>query len=346
MKKTVLVTGGAGFIGSNLVADLLKQPDYQVIVFDNLSRNGTRHNLEWLGKKGDFKFIQGDVRNSQDIGSLFKDNEIQAVLHLAAQVAVTYSVLDPREDFEINALGTFNLLEAVRASGQKPLIIYTSTNKVYGAMEDVDVVEEDGAYIFRHERSGISEERALDFHSPYGCSKGTADQYVRDYFRIYGIPSVVFRQSCIYGYRQFGVEDQGWVAWFMIAAQLKKKITVYGDGKQVRDILFVDDLVSLFNTAINDSGKASGKIYNIGGGPRNRLSIRELIQWLKMEKNLKVDHDFADWRPGDQPVYISNIHKVKQDLGWKPRVSKAEGLEKLYQWIAENLDEIGQVLNR
>ncbi len=345
MKKKILITGGAGFIGCNAAMNFLKQSQVEVIIFDNLSRRGTEANLEWLKKQGGFTFIKGDLRNLKDIEAVFKSHKISSVLHLAAQVAVTTSVINPREDFEINALGTFNLLEAIRTSKQEPLLIYTSTNKVYGRMEHVEVVEEKGAYTFKDMGEGISEAYPLDFHSPYGCSKGTADQYVRDYYRIYGMPSVVFRQSCIYGYRQFGIEDQGWIAWFMIASQLGRKITVYGDGKQVRDILFVDDLTLLFDLAIKNPGKVAGKIYNIGGGPTNRLSVLELISWLQSEMNLKINFCFADWRPGDQPVYFSNIGKIERDLDWKPATSREVGMKKLFLWIKDNLDEIRKTLD-
>ena len=344
MKKRILITGGAGFIGSNAAKHFMGRDDCEVLVFDNLSRNGTDINLQWLKGQGDFTFIQNDIRDFEALKQLFETEKVDAVIHLAAQVAVTTSIVDPREDFDINALGTFNLLEAIRLSHQKPFVIYTSTNKVYGGMEDIEVVEENGSYTFRNEREGISETRGLDFHSPYGCSKGAADQYVRDYFRIYGIPTVVFRQSCIYGYRQFGIEDQGWVAWFIIAALMGRKITVYGDGKQVRDILFIDDLVSLFDAAITASERVSGKVYNIGGGPGNRLSLLELLAWFKEIKGLGVAFDFDDWRAGDQPVYFSNISKIKETIGWEPAISKMEGLEKLYSWVEANLDDIRTTL--
>jgi CDP-paratose 2-epimerase len=254
-------------------------------------------------------------------------------------------VINPREDFDINALGTLNLLEAIRTSRQRPLVVYASTNKVYGRMENVDVIEEKGAYTFKNMSEGVSESFPVDFHSPYGCSKGTADQYVRDYYRIYGIPSVVFRQSCVYGYRQFGLEDQGWIAWFMIASQMGRKITIYGDGKQVRDILFIDDLLRLYDMAIKNPGNVAGKIYNIGGGPANKLSVLELINWLKSEMNQKIDFSFSDWRPGDQPVYFSNIGKIAKDLDWRPAISREYGMKRLYLWIKENIDEIRRTLD-
>src|SRR3989344_1031877 len=266
MKNKMLIAGGAGFIGSNLAAHFIKK-GYWVTVVDNLSRQGSKANIHWLKQTGSFKLLNRDIRNADEIKNAVTDQDI--ILHLAAQVAVTTSVINPREDFEINALGTFNLLDSVRKSGRKPLFIFTSTNKVYGGMENIKVVEKNGRYCYRDYPRGISEKFNLDFHSPYGCSKGTADQYVRDYYRIYSIPTVVLRQSCIYGPRQFGVEDQGWVAWFIIALTLGKPITVYGDGKQVRDVLYIDDLIDVYERALEKIDVSRGKIYNIGGGSQN-----------------------------------------------------------------------------
>ncbi|MES2201161.1 MAG: SDR family NAD(P)-dependent oxidoreductase, partial [candidate division FCPU426 bacterium] len=248
-----LVSGGAGFIGCNMSKRLL-QEGWQVTVFDNLSRPGTANNLRWLKNFGRVRFVKGDVRDRARVRAAYKAAQSpDAVFHFAGQVAVTTSVTDPREDFEVNALGTFNMLEGLRhglsaASKKKtkPAFFYSSTNKVYGGMEDIRVVEKGGRYQYRDLPKGIPESRLLDFHSPYGCSKGAADQYVHDYGRIYNFPTVVFRQSCIYGYRQFGVEDQGWVAWFTIAAALGKPLTIYGDGKQVRDVLFIEDLCDAY----------------------------------------------------------------------------------------------------
>jgi len=255
---------------------------------------------------------------------------------MAAQVAVTASVTHPREDFEINALGTFNLLEALRQHDPGTTLIYASTNKVYGEMEDLNIIEKDGRYIYQNLPSGVDEERNLDFHSPYGCSKGAADQYCRDYFRIYGLRTIVMRQSCIYGYRQFGIEDQGWVAWFCIAAVLGKQITIYGDGKQIRDILFIDDLIKAFDLAYENRDQIGGKVYNIGGGPQNTLSLHELIRHLEELRGEKIPLAYDDWRPGDQKVFVGDISLAKNQLGWKPLVSPDEGVEKLYDWVATN----------
>lgn len=335
MPTNLLITGGAGFIGSNLAYFFLKK-GYAVTIFDNFERKGTRENAKWL--KNAFpklKIIEGDIRKSQDINSAVKKQDI--ILHMAAQVAVTTSVIDPRTDFEINALGTFNLLEGVRLAGNKPIIIFASTNKVYGGMEEIKIIEDKSKYKYKDLPFGISEKMQLDFHSPYGCSKGAADQYVRDYERIYDIPTVVFRQSCIYGPRQFGIEDQGWIAWFIIAVTIGKSITIYGDGKQVRDVLYVDDLVRLFEIAIKNIKKCRGKVFNVGGGAKNTLSVwREFGSILERLFDKKINPKFADWRPGDQKVYISDIRLVEKELGWHPQVKVEEGVAKLFHWVQKN----------
>ena len=253
-------------------------------------------------------------------------HDADQVLHLAAQVAVTTSVRNPREDFEINALGTFNVLEAMRQSNLRAPLIYSSTNKVYGEMTSVGTVERSGRHDYQTLPTGVSEEHNLDFHSPYGCSKGSADQYVIDYHRIYGLRSIVFRQSCIYGYRQFGAEDQGWVAWFMIASQLGRPITIYGDGKQVRDILFIDDLLDAYDAAFAQPDKAAGRAFNIGGGVRNVVSLLELLAFIEQRSGSKIRAGSADWRPGDQKVFISDIRRARAELGWSPRGQLSRGL--------------------
>ncbi len=332
----ILVTGGAGFIGSN-IAKFYLDKGWEVAVIDNLSRKGTKSNLEWLKSRGKIDFYKQDICDYRGLQkALTKCGDVDIIHHMAAQVAVTTSVSDPRNDFEVNALGTFNLLEAVRELGADPVIIYASTNKVYGEMTDLAVAEGDGKYRYAEMPNGISEERQLDFHSPYGCSKGSADQYVIDYARIYGMRTVCFRQSCIYGPRQFGVEDQGWVAWFTIAAALGKPITIYGDGKQVRDVLHVNDLVNLFHTAYENIDKAKGKVFNAGGGPSNQMSLLELISMLEEKEGKKIPLSFDDWRPGDQKIYVSDIRKVKKHLGWEPNISKADGVNMLWKWVREN----------
>lgn len=343
MKNKLLITGGAGFIGSNLASYFLKK-DYQVTIFDNFERKGTRENLSWLkGKYPHLNVIEADIRNKGDLDKAVYDQDF--IFHLAAQVAVTTSVADPQTDFDINALGTFNLLEAVRLRGKNPLVIFSSTNKVYGEMENVKVLEEKTRYMYKDLPFGVSENTNLDFHSPYGCSKGTADQYMHDYFRIYKIPTVVFRQSCIYGPHQFGIEDQGWLAWFIIAITLGKDITIYGDGKQIRDILYVDDLVRLFEIAVENKQKVSGKIYNVGGGMTNALSVwSEFGPILKKLFGREIPVKFADWRPGDQKVFISDIRLVEKELGWKPKVEVLEGIKNLFIWIKENKQMLKNIL--
>jgi CDP-paratose 2-epimerase len=337
MSGFTLVTGGAGFIGSNYVSRCIKRGE-KVKIFDNLSRTGSQLNLTWLENiygKGSFELIKGDVRNGIEIDEAVKG--ATKILHLAAQVAVTTSVTDPKTDFAINAQGTFNLLEAVRKTGDNPAVIFASTNKVYGGVENVHVVEKETRYDYQNLPFGASEDQPLDFHSPYGCSKGCADQYVRDYSRIYGLQTLVFRQSCIYGTRQFGVEDQGWVAWFIIAAILLKPITIYGDGKQVRDILFVDDLLDAYDAGFGRLPELSGQIFNIGGGRQNTISIWQEFQPI-LEKLLGrvIPITRSDWRPGDQPVFISDIRRAQGILKWSPKVSVEKGIERLFIWIKEN----------
>lgn len=331
----ILVIGGAGFIGSNLSDYLLKKKK-SVTIFDNFSRRGTLSNLKWLQVSyPQLKVVRGDIRFDQDkLKKEIEDSDI--VYHLAAQVAVTTSVINPREDFEINALGTFNVLEAIRQSKNRPILVYASTNKVYGRMEDIGIIKRDNRYEYKNFPNGISEERPLDFYSPYGCSKGAGDQYVRDYSRIYGLKTITFRQSCIYGPRQFGVEDQGWVAWFTIATILGKPITIYGDGKQVRDILHVNDLINAYELAISNIKKTSGKIYNIGGGPGNILSLLELIAYLEKFLGKKIKYSFADWRPGDQPVFVCDISRAKKEIGWEPKVNTEQGIKSLFKWVKDN----------
>jgi CDP-paratose 2-epimerase len=329
----ILITGGAGFIGTNCALHFLKE-NHDIVLFDNLSRKGSEINLAWINSQFDVDFFQGDLRNFPDLVNLFKSyGKFDMILHLAAQVAVTTSVTDPREDFEINAVGTFNLLEATRLYCPESTVIYSSTNKVYGEMKDLGEKLKNGRYAYKVLPQGVDENQNLDFHSPYGCSKGAADQYCHDYYRIYGLKTIVMRQSCIYGYHQFGIEDQGWVAWFSIASALGKPVTIYGDGKQVRDVLFIDDLVSAFDLAYKKKEKIAGKVFNIGGGPLNTLSLHELLEMLNNLTGKKSSVAYEDWRPGDQKVFVSNISKANIELGWKPKISPDIGVKKLYNWI-------------
>ncbi len=337
MNKKYLITGGAGFIGSNYVWRLLKRGE-DVTIYDNLSRAGAPRNLAWLRQEFGVEavnLIVGDVRDASLLTSAATRADV--IVHLASQVAVTTSVLHPREDFEINAQGTFNVLEAARLSGRQPAILFASTNKVYGGMDDVEVAEGETSYYYPHLPFGASETQPLDFHSPYGCSKGAGDQYVRDYHRIYDLPTVVFRQSCIYGPRQFGIEDQGWVAWFVIAAITGRPITIYGDGKQVRDVLFVEDLLNAYDLALENMSVANGQVYNVGGGAGNTLSIwREFGPLLEELVGHKIAVKQDDWRPGDQRVFIADIRKAKRELGWEPKVNVKTGISRLFDWVNEN----------
>jgi len=335
-KRRIFITGGAGFIGVNSAARFIKE-GYDVTIFDNLSRNGTEKNLEWLKTQGRFKFIKGDIRNFNLIKKIFSKNKISAVLHLAAQVAVTTSLKNPLEDFEINARGTLNLLEAIRNSRQNPVFIYASTNKVYGGLEGLKIKENRTRYELVDYPEGIPADFPLDFHSPYGCSKGSADQYVRDYARIYGMNTIVLRQSCIYGPHQFGIEDQGWVAFFIKQALSGKTIKIYGNGKQVRDLLYVDDLVDLYFKIIKKKKGLSGGVYNVGGGNENTISLLELIEILQRKIDGKIRIIFSAPRPGDQKVFIADIKKLWYDFGWKPSIRYTDGVNRLYNWIKENI---------
>jgi len=335
----LLITGGAGFIGSNLAAHHLRLGD-TVTVYDNLSRPRTDHNLTWLqrtGGAGRLYFVCGDIRDFGTLCAALDEAHPELIVHLASQVAVTTSVVNPREDFEINALGTFNVLEAARRRPNAPAVFFASTNKVYGCMDDVAILKNGTRYCYRDLPAGIGETQPLDFHSPYGCSKGAGDQYVHDYSRIYGLKSVVFRQSCIYGERQFGVEDQGWVAHLVIAAVLNRPITIYGDGKQVRDLLHVADLIRAYDLAWDRLDLASGQIFNIGGGPANALSIWEEFGPILEElagRSLPVT--MGDWRPGDQKVYVSDNRRIEKLLGWSPQVGVREGIRRLWGWVSAN----------
>ncbi|OGZ96433.1 MAG: CDP-paratose 2-epimerase [Candidatus Sungbacteria bacterium RIFCSPLOWO2_02_FULL_54_10] len=343
-KRHILITGGAGFIGTNS-ADHFLSRGWTVTVLDNFSRSGSRDNLAWLSKKWgkELTSVRADV--SRDVSALEREvRRADAVLHLAGQVAVTTSVADPQRDFRENALGTLNVLEAIRQSPSQPPIMYASTNKVYGEMTALGTRRTRDGWRYRAGVAGVSERQSVDFHSPYGCSKGAADQYVHDYARIYGLKTVVFRQSCIFGPHQFGMEEQGWVAWFAIAALFGRPITVYGDGYQTRDVLDVSDVCRLYETAFLKIEKVKGRIYNIGGGPSRAVSVRGVLALLAKELGRPVPHAFGDWRPGDQKVYISDIRAIARDLGWRPAVSVAKGMRRLVAWIREEEPRVRRVL--
>ncbi len=338
-ERPVLITGGAGFIGCNLAHRLLQQ-GRRVVLFDNLSRAGVTRNVAWLREThGDNVRVEiGDVRDYAAVQRVMSG--VGHVFHFAAQVAVTTSLDDPVDDFTVNARGTLNVLEAIRRSPERPPIVLTSTNKVYGGLDDLALelrdsryTPSDGAIAAR----GVSEARPLDFHSPYGCSKGTADQYVRDYTRSFGLETVVFRMSCIYGPHQFGTEDQGWVAHFLIRALAGDPIVLYGDGKQVRDVLFVEDLVNAFLLAQRNMTTLSGQAFNIGGGAANTISLLELLDLIGTINGARPDVTFEPWRVGDQRYYVSDTTRFARATGWAQRVSVVEGVTRLRDWLQSEL---------
>lgn len=332
----VLITGGAGFIGCNLANRLLSD-GRPVLLYDNLSRPGVENNLDWLRRKfpGRAQIEIADMRDRYALRRAVQ--RASQVFHLAAQVAVTTSLANPAEDFGVNALGTVNLLEEVRALDDPPPLVYTSTNKVYGHLDDLNLRETRTRYEPRSPRSrAIGEGRPLSFQSPYGCSKGAADQYVLDYARSFGLPAAVFRMSCIYGPHQFGTEDQGWVAHFLIRALEGRPIGIYGTGMQVRDLLFVEDLVEALLLAQEHIDEISGSAFNMGGGPENTVSLLELIDLIGEIHGSKPETRFEDWRVADQRYYVSDTMKFHAQTGWSPQVGVREGVMRLYQWLAES----------
>lgn len=335
--KSVLITGGAGFVGCN-AARYFSGRNWQVTVLDNLSRQGTDQNLEWLRDGTSFDFERADVCDKASVDRIVSAKRYDAVIHLAAQVAVTTSVTDPRADFMANALGTFNVLDSVRRLCPGAVVIFASTNKVYGKIASAETQLIGNRYGYTDRAFGIAESEPLDFLSPYGCSKGAADQYTLDFARIYGIAATSFRQSCIYGTHQFGVEDQGWVAWFTIAARLDRNITIFGDGKQVRDVLHVEDLLRAYEAAIHAPDRIAGQAFNVGGGPGHVLSLLELIEMLERRLGKKIPLKWQDWRPGDQRAYVSDIRKLERELGWKPEIGVEEGVSQLIGWVDEVKD--------
>lgn len=331
----IVVTGGAGFIGSNL-AHRLASDGHRVRVFDNLSRRGVEQNAGWLrethGER--IELIEADVRDAADVQACVRG--AAAVFHLAAQVAVTSSLVDPLLDFEINARGTLNVLEAARMQTRPPAVVLTSTNKVYGGLEDLELSLRDGRYLPTDDavrEHGIGESRRLDFHSPYGCSKGAADQYAVDWARSFGVPTAVFRMSCIYGPRQFGTEDQGWVAHFLLQALRNEPITIFGDGCQVRDILYVDDLIDALQAVMARASELSGSAFNIGGGPNNVISLNDLLARIERLDGRRAQTQYGAWRIGDQRYYVSDTRAFELAAGWHARVGAADGIARLYEWL-------------
>jgi CDP-paratose 2-epimerase len=333
--KRILITGGAGFIGCN-AARFFRARNWGVTVLDNLSRQGADKNLQWLHNDTSFDFEQVDVRDGANVDRVLSQQGFDAVLHLAAQVAVTTSVADPSTDFAVNALGTFNVLDAIRRYCPEAVFINASTNKVYGKIATAEYELREGRYAYIDRPFGIAESEPLDFLSPYGCSKGAADQYALDFARIYQIPATSFRQSCIYGPRQFGVEDQGWVAWFAIASLLGRDITIFGDGRQARDALHVEDLVRAYEAAIRAPDKVAAQAFNVGGGPGAVLSLLDLVQMLEERLKRRIPLRWDDWRPGDQRVYVSDIRKLEAVLGWKPEIDVSTGVTQLIDWVVQN----------
>jgi CDP-paratose 2-epimerase len=333
--RPTLIIGGAGFIGTNL-ADRLLSNGEQVIVFDSLARPGVEKNLDWLRmahRKG-LEYKIGDVRDREALRSVI--GRSRQVFNFAAQVAVTTSLLDPMEDFERNARGTLNVLEEIRRLANPPPLIFTSTNKVYGGLEDVSLRVQKHRYEPESATlrgSGIGESRSLDFHSPYGCSKGAADQYVIDYGRTFGMKTAVFRMSCIYGPHQCGTEDQGWIAHFLLQALNNRPITIYGDGMQVRDILFVEDLVDAFLDLSQNIDQLSGQAFNMGGGPENSISLLQLLSFIQELHGELPPVSFSEWRPGDQRYYVSDTSKFRMATNWSPKYSAFEGIKQLYGWF-------------
>jgi CDP-paratose 2-epimerase len=333
--RPILITGGAGFIGSNL-ADRLAREGHKVIIYDALSRRGVERNLAWLNRRHgrSITHIAGDVRDEDELVRAAAD--AKAVFHFAAQVAVTTSLVDPREDFEINVKGTINLLDAVRVRREPVPVIFASTNKVYGDLADIEFDTLHDRYEPKSfaARRGIDESRPLDFHTPYGCSKGSADQYVLDYARSFGVPTAVFRMSCIYGQRQMGTEDQGWVAHFLIRALEDKPITIYGDGRQVRDILDVGDAVNAYVRALGNIDRVAGRPFNLGGGPANAVSLLELIEEMRTVTGRDIDLSFEDWRQGDQRWFVADTSAARAALGLPAPRGWREGVARLAEWLA------------
>lgn len=335
-----LITGGCGFLGSNLAEVVLNHND-ELMIFDNLSRLGSEKNLMWLKNKGSFKFVQGDIREFELVETVIKEYQPEIIFHLAGQVAMTTSLARPRYDFEVNALGTLNVLEAVRQYQPQAIIIYSSTNKVYGDLEWVRYQETATRYITPDFPQGFSEQTPLEFHSPYGCSKGSADQYILDYARIFGVRGVVFRHSSMYGGRQFSSYDQGWLGWFCQQALLQKggsvePFTISGNGKQVRDLLHAEDMKSLYFSALKNIDVAAGQVFNIGGGIENSLSLLELFELLETELKIKLHYQHLPPRESDQKVFIADVAKAEYLLKWRPEVDYHKGISNLITWIKDS----------
>ncbi|EGW22956.1 GDP-mannose 4,6-dehydratase [Methylobacter tundripaludum] len=336
----LLITGGCGFLGSNLAEDALSNGN-ELIIFDSLYRDGSRENLAWLQGQGNFRFEHGDIRNQNDITRVVQLFKPDVIFHLAGQVAMTTSIANPRMDFEVNVIGTHNLLEAVRLYAPDATVVYSSTNKVYGDLEQYTYQETDTRYECIDRPNGFDEKTPLEFHSPYGCSKGAADQYMLDYARIFGLKTVVFRHSSMYGGRQFATYDQGWVGWFCQKtieakqAVAKEPFTISGTGKQVRDVLHADDMKRLYMAAVGNIDQVKGHAFNIGGGIENSLSLLELFSLLEKISNIKLDYTNLPVRESDQRVFVADFAKAKQLLNWQPVISAQEGVARMVEWVSQ-----------
>ena len=334
-----LITGGCGFLGSNIASDILKQGD-ELIVFDSLYRFGSYQNLEWLKTQGEFEFIHGDIRNTNDVERTIKTHKPDVIYHLAGQVAMTTSIIDPRMDFEVNVGGSFNLLNAVRLYSPESTIIYSSTNKVYGDLEQFTYTETDTRYVCEEKPNGFDESVNLDFHSPYGTSKGSADQYMLDFARIYGTKTVVFRHSSMFGGRQFATYDQGWIGWFTQQAinikngTQKEPFTISGNGKQVRDIAYASDMIDLYLKASKKIDSIKGQAFNVGGGMANSSSLLELFHFLENELDIEMKYKQLPVRESDQKIFVADLTKIKKLIDWEPKISKEEGIKKMIDWIS------------
>jgi CDP-paratose 2-epimerase len=335
----ILITGGCGFLGSNLAEDVLKRGE-ELFVFDNLYREGSYQNLKWLQSLGAFKFYQSDIRSYNDVEFAIRDCKPDVIFHLAGQVAMTTSLENPRFDFEVNVLGGNNLLEVVRKFSPDSIITYSSTNKVYGDLDWVEFEETDTRYVSNKFKNGFDEQISLDFQSPYGCSKGATDQYMLDYAKMFDLKTVVFRHSSIFGGRQFATADQGWIGWFVKQAidikknKLKEPFTISGTGKQVRDVLFGDDLIKCYFAAIAEIDKTKGQAFNIGGGMSNSLSLLELFSVLESELDIKMNFKKLPWRLSDQKVYVADINKANSTFGWSPIIESTEGIKRMIEWVS------------
>lgn len=336
-----LITGGCGFLGSNIASEILKQNN-ELIIYDNLSRVGGESNLEWLKSQGEFNFVKENINNFAAISKVINEEKPDVIYHLAGQVAMTTSISNPRLDFETNAIGSFNVLDAVRQFSPETIVIYSSTNKVYGDFEYLEYGETDTRYFCDQYPNGFEENIGLDFHSPYGCSKGSADQYMLDFSRIYGLKTIVFRHSSMYGSRQYGTYDQGWISWFVQKAVESKydsstTFTISGNGKQVRDVLYVDDMIRLYINAPKYIKKAQGQAFNIGGGMENSLSLLELLTILENELGIKLNYTKLPPRESDQKIFVADLAKAKDVFNWEPQIDKLIGIKKMISWVEETI---------